>query len=211
MTKTRNRYMQYSIALLMSIAFFSCALPFFSPDVDESQTIDYDSQDDGWVQFRTNANEYLNCSFTYLIPIGDSSTTYEVSLKKMSGYAYGDFGIVYRASDADNCCIVAIDTMGKYSVKRKIESLLYDIIPWTVSENLISGYDTENKITVASLTDDPSYFTISINGVVEETIEDTSYHTSSPGRNGFFVYVAGESNEAFPGVPVDVRFKLATP
>lgn len=205
--KIINRYIQCSIALLISCAFFSCTLPFFNHDDDSSQTIDYESQDDGWVLFRTNANEYLNCSFIYLIPNSDSSTTYEVSLVKKSGYAYGDFGIVYRASDTDNCYMVNIDTMGNYSVKRKSGGIIYEITPWTASDNLRSGYDTQNTITVTSLTETPSRFTIAINGVIEQTMYDANYDSASPGVNGFFVFVAGESNEAFPGIPVDVRFK----
>ena len=159
----------------------------------------------GFTIFTTNDPNYYNYSF-YLIldeSYQQKMTSFEAKVKKLSGYEWGSFGIIFCFENDDNFYVLLIDVKGWYSVFELKDGVWKEVIPWEWTEHLIGGYDIINSIKVA-YSESANIFTIFLNGKIVNTFEGNSL---TRGYTGYIVYVGGPHEENFPTTPVDIWFK----
>ncbi len=173
------------------------------------QTIKWQLDGNGFVQFFTNDSQYYNYSFwdTYTQTNESQMTTVTATVKKQSGSSSSGYGIIFCSQDSNNFYRLLITTTGHYCVYAKVGGTYSAIIPWTSvpSSHLNNGVGVENEISVTQQT--LNNFTVYFNGNLETTFSNTSF---SGGKAGFCASVS-PTTENFPYVPEDVRFKLSSP
>jgi len=201
---------------LVSAAFtllISCGQSGNSPIIVNNtpsiQTVNWQLDGSGFVQFLTNDSQYYNYNFwnTYTQTNESQMTTVTATVKKQSGSLSSGYGILFCYQDNNNFYRLLITTGGYYSVYVKVGGTYSAIIPWTStpSLHLNGGVGVENEISVTqqSLND----FSIYFNGTFETTFSNANF---SGGRAGFSVSVS-PTTENFPYTPEDVRFKMSSP
>lgn len=203
---------KYSYLLFLILIFpciNSCDNPTLPDDIDSEASFTEEIEiveevEIPVVRFEANDSASLGSGVWYIEEdsMQDPFETLEISIKKESGYNYGQYGVVFCYQDDYNYYLFTIDSMGGYKFERKINGYLYDIIPYATTENLSTGYDVNNMILIERNTADG--FIIKINGTQTNSIVDYSYFL---GQSGYFVYVASENHERFPEVPVVVVFE----
>jgi len=190
------------VAACASVLVSACTPPVY-------HTIEWEPDGFGFVQFSTDDPQYLDTR--QYLPLTEESqspmTTVTATVKKMSGYSKAGFGIVYCYQDENNFYLLEITTEGKFKVRKKVGGTDTDLIPWTTSTYLTSGFGVENDIGV---TQDPvGTFSVTLNGTADvATFDDPSF---TGGLAGPFVRIRSGAYEKFPGVPVDCRFKILEP
>ena len=125
----------------------------------------------------------------------------EISLKKESGYDYGQYGIIFCYQDDLNFYLLTIDVRGGFAFQKVIGGTPVNIIAYSESGDLTAGYDVFNAVKVQRSAN--GKFDIYFNGTLSASMVDCTYHS---GTSGYFVYVASESKEVFPSAPVAVVF-----
>ena len=195
------------ILLLITIqALISCSGKTEIITIIEIITIMWEEDENGYLQFCTNDPNYYNYYFYAwdTESFKDPMTVVVGEIKKISGYEYGGYGMLFCFQDENNFYLVLIDTMGYYTIWERNNGDWIEHIPWEYSSYLKKGYNIINKLNI-EYNHDHNSFTISFNDVTQTTIYDSSF---SGGCLGGFVEVYGEKEENFPDTPVDVRFKL---
>ena len=174
------------------------------------QTIQWQLDGNGFVQFLTNDAQYYDYIFwsTYTQTNESLMSTVTATVKKQSGSLYSGYGIVFCYQDNNNFYRLFIDAAGQYSIYSKVGGNYSAIIPWTTtpSAHLNSGVGVENEISV--IQQSPNNFSVNFNGTQETTFSDGNF---SGGRAGFCAYVAKQSEENFPNTPEDIRYKFSSP
>jgi hypothetical protein len=142
-----------------------------SPNV-QAPTWQLDGQ--GFYQFITNDPRYYGNGF-WVYFNQDEEPMYAViaTIKKESGSAEGDYGIIFCYKDNSNFYVLLIDTTGRYLIGKNVNGSHTFIISPTVSANLFSGYGVENVVNVYRT--GPGTFAIYFNGIQETTFNDSSF------------------------------------
>ncbi len=173
------------------------------------QTIAWQLDGNGFVQYYTNDAQYLGYGFFHAYAQTDESqmSTVTATVKKQSGSLSSGYGIVFCYKDSNNFYRLLITTTGHYCVHAKTGGTYSTIIPWTAtpSLHLNVGTGVENEISVTEQT--LNHFTVYFNGMFETTFSDANF---SGGSAGFYLGVS-PTTENFPYIPEDVRFKLSSP
>jgi len=164
--------------------------------------IEFELEQDGFKRFSTNDPREYDSSWWRLYGNGYDNT-YEIDCKKMNGaYNYG-YGMLFGASntDARRYYLLLITTDGDYSIG-KFSNDKYTIIKdWAKSEKLNTGYNTINTLKVVK---NGTTFTVYLNGSQVHQFTDTEI---SGDRFGYGVSIGSKNDEAFPDMPLDVRFR----
>ena len=138
------------------------------------------------------------------------TTVAEVQLNKVMGYTVAGYGIVFAYQDSDNYYKLLTTVEGRYMVYKVEGGTSSPILDWDDATHLETGWDKLNTIKIQHDSGTPARtFEIYFNGVLEEDFTVDPYF--SDGSIGYYVSVAGASQEYFPYYPVDVRFKLLQP
>jgi len=172
------------------------------------QTIRWEQDGSGFIQFYTNDSENLSYTFWSAHELGQdlSAGPVEITVKKNSGDPSYGFGMIFDYIDEDNFGRVLITRSGAYQVARK-ENGTFTYPQNFASSNAVrtsSGAENVIRVTDVSSTDE---ITVTINGT--EVFNDV-YGTLLGGtRVGGIAGVSDQ--EQFPEVPVDVRYKLNEP
>lgn len=196
--------------LLMSVCL-ATACGAFDDDV---QTVQWQLDGNGYVQFLTNDPLWYGYSYwrTYTQSFEPTMTTVTAAVKKQAGSYYTGFGIVFCYQDDDNYYLLLIDAASHYTVLARAEGAWRKILPWSLSPtmNLKSGLGVENVVSVTQ--DSPSHFSISFNGSFNGSVE-TSFVDSafSGGTAGFYVSIGAKEAENFPQTREDVRLRMIAP
>jgi hypothetical protein len=174
-------------------------------------TIEFKTDNEGFIQLATN--DPVNCGYA-LFGIESEEpanpNVYELDCKKISGYEEEGYGMLFEASpnNDDKFYAVVITADGYYSIFKSTGSEFEDETPitedpeWKTSSAINKGYNQLNNIKVVKA---ESMYTVYLNGTQVEQFTDTDDF----GNNiGVYVAVGDEAGEAFPEIPVDVRFKL---
>jgi hypothetical protein len=156
-------------------------------------------------QFSTNDRN--NCSSFFLYPAAPMTTEAEVDVKKITGYAYAGYGIIFCYQDPDNYYKLLIHVDGKYRVSEVKSGVSRLIVDWSSSILLNTGWETINTLRVEH--DGAGTFDIYFNGTRERDFSVNPYFSN--GSVGYYVAVEHPSFEYFPYYPVDVRFKKQLP
>jgi hypothetical protein len=162
----------------------------------------------GSMQFITSDPQYYNYGYWYSLS-GSNQTqmsTVTATVKKQSGSAGSGYGIIFCYQDTNNFYRLLIETTGHYIVSAKVGGVYTTLITWATSANLNHGYGVENVLSVVQTS--PYVFSIRFNGVQAATFADYNF---SGGRAGFYAFIHDQTDEYFPGLPVDIRFKLNSP
>jgi len=133
-------------------------------------------------------------------------STVTAIIKKHSGSQTGEYGIVFCYQDTNNFYSILIDTRGNYLIREKVAGTYNTIIPKTTSGSLNIGYDITNEISVVQQS--LHTFTVYFNGIQAISFSDSHF---TGGRAGFYAIVHDQTDEYFPGLPVDIRFKMNAP
>jgi YVTN family beta-propeller protein len=185
------------ITLAVSIGFSGCSIPV--------KSIFWEEDNDGFIQFRTNESDYYYYYFytwyeeSYQPILGEIET----KVKKVSGYEWGGFGIVFCLQDEYNFYLLLIDIKGWYTIYELNGGSWMEHVAWTESDMLNKGFGKINTLKIEH-DDSSNLFTVSFNGTYVNSFYDSSFNG---GYSGYFVEIRGEGEEHFPDTPVDVRFK----
>lgn len=135
-------------------------------------------------------------------------TTVTATVKKMSGSINYGYGIVFCFKDSNNFYRLLINEAGYYSLYALVGGNSSAVIPWstTPSANLTNGFGVDNVISVTQQS--PGNFSLNFNGNQETLFSDSNF---IGGTSGFAASIDVQSNENFPNIPVDVRFKFSLP
>ena len=155
-----------------------------------------------WFKFYSNDPADYQRAFSYLIDGShqDSFSSSEIIVKKNSGYKYSDYGMVFCASDGSYLALV-IDTQQCYKVFKSVNGNITQLIDWTNSDILLSGYGTQNTLKVEQSSN--GNFDIYLNGSLVNSFIETELVS---GSYGFFVYIASENYENLDESPVEVLY-----
>lgn len=185
------------LILILLIINAGCTIPV--------KSIFWEEGSDGFIQFRTNDSDYYDYNFYtwYEESYQQILDVVEIKVKKISGYEWGGFGIVFCLQDDYNFYLLLIDIKGWYTIYEANDSSWIQDVAWTESDMLNKGFSKINTLKVEH-DDSSDIFTISINGSYVNSFYDSSF---DGGYSGFFVEIWGKDQEDFPDTPVDVRFK----
>lgn len=178
--------------------------------VTATRTVAWQSDGRGNVAFSTNDPQYYSSGiWAYLNQSYQTQmSTVTADLEKVSGAPGAGFGIIFCYQDSNNFYRVLIDAYGHYTVATKVAGTYTTLVPWgpPYGARLNSGNGVQNEISVTETS--PHNFTVSFNGVQETQFSDANF---TGGKAGFYAAVSTSSNENFPGVSEDIRFKMLAP
>ncbi len=206
-----NRIYSFGLVSAVFMLLVSCGQSSNNSSTSTSiQTIQWQLDGNGFVQFSTNDPQYYNYIFwnTYTQTYESLMSTVTATVEKQSGSLYAGYGIVFCYQDNNNFYRLLIDAAGQYSVYSKVGGTYSAIIPWTTtpSLHLNSGIGVENEISV--IQQSPNNFSVNFNGTQETTFSDNNF---SGGKAGFCASIYDQTHENFPYTPEDIRFKLSSP
>ena len=167
---------------------------------------------DGWRRFYTNDPDYYNYSFYYYYDLTDGLFPIVVETQKISGHDYHAYGVIFCYQSDSSMYRVWIDTDGWYRISSR-DSLGDDaeIVGWTQdTTNINTGYGITNTIEISYI--DPDY-TLTINGANITSFDKAAggYLDLTGGKSGFYASIGDATDEDFPNVPVDIRYKMTAP
>ncbi len=195
-----------AIAICLSGLFTGCPEESIVPELE---TIEWESDGDGFIQFSTNDPQWHNYWFTVIYnQVIPTFTTLTAELKRVSGYYYALYGINFCSQDFDNYYELIIDIDGGFSVYKQINSSWIPLINWTYSLDLIKGYNQINKIKIDR--DGSGNFSITFNDAIapSATFTDTSF----PGGSlGMVCNIDTENNEDFPTISNNTKYRFLEP
>lgn len=165
--------------------------------------IQWQDDDNGFLQFYTNDQNYYNYYFVHCYDNTENLTSYTMELKKVSGYRNMGYGIVYSYADINNFNCILIDTYGAYSVWTVSKGTWTKYQDWDNPALLKTGFNVVNTITIG---DDTSTFS---NLIFNGSRAWCSIPRPS-GKYGFIAFIGDSSLENFPNTPEDMRFKNDT-
>jgi PKD repeat protein len=185
------------ITMTVLIGISGCTVPV--------KSILWEEDNSGFIQFYTNDSIYYNTYFYvwYENLYQPVMEVVETKVKKVSGFSWGGYGIIFCLQDKYNFYLLLIDTHGYYTVYEMNEGSWIEKIRWAYSSNLKQGFGKINSLKVAH-NNNSSNFSISFNGLYTGSFYDSSF---SGGYSGYFVEVWGNDEENFPDTPEDVRFR----
>jgi hypothetical protein len=189
-------------AVLATLLLFSCGP---GPTI---QTIEWEPDGDGFVQYSTNDKQYLD-TVHYMPLVAENEnpmTTVTATVKKVSGSSVMGFGIIYCYQDENNYYRLLITTDGHYAVAKMVGGTYTALVSWASSASLNTGMGVTNDIGV---TQNPLHtFTVTFNTQTITSFADASF---TGGLAGPCIGIGSSSNESFPSVPEDARFKMTAP
>ena len=173
-------------------------------------TVEFQETVGEFIRYATNDTDKYTRNYIHVVSGSDQNpfTQTEVELKKDSGHASGDFGVVFAYQDDGNYHLLSIDTQGNYSLKSMRYGVLQTIQDWDedTETSLNTGYGQLNRLRIAKASL-PNTYEVYFN-------DDQNYqtrfvtHSALEGAVGFFVYIGSVQAENFPSQPVDVSFRL---
>ena len=186
-----------ALSILSLILIIGCVIP-----ISDLSSGFGEADDPGWFKFFSNDPVDYQRAFSYLIDgsYQDAFVSSEIIVKKNSGYEYSDYGMVFCAS-GDSYLALVIDTQKSYRVFKSVNGTITQLIDWTYSDALLSGYGTQNNLRVEQSTS--GNFDIYLNTTFTASFNETGLIY---GSNGFFVYVASENYENLDIDPVEVLY-----
>ena len=188
--------------LPLLLLIIACMNP--SSGGDNIETIWWEEDSDGFVQFCTNDSGYLNRSMgTWSENYLSVLDTCEIDTYKVSGNRWGGFGMMFCVQDFDNFYGLLIDIEGYFMIFKIEYGSFRMISDWTFSPLLNLGYNSINRLTVQFHHENSTY-DVSFNGIPETTFQDETFHG---GYYGYFLDILSSEYENFPAEPLDIRFK----
>lgn len=177
-------------------------------------TIQWVEDSSGYYQLYTNDPAKYGVFFTDVFTGWSlaSGSNLTVSVKKLSGDASQDYGLIFYYVDSLNYYYFSVDTLGYYKIWLCLDGDWSVVQEWTSAGSLLTGYNQINSLKDHYWYDSGQLryeHELSINSTIVYTIYDPSY--SMVGKTGFAVQVGSSSDESFPASPVDVRFKMTSP
>ena len=192
------------LLLLLCLSFSACNIP--TAEIPGVTSILWEDDSEGFLQFYTNDSHY--CEHLFVVwkqPAVDPMQSIDIDVKKISGHAWGGYGIIFCVQDASNYYLLGITTTGYYSIGKLYNGTWYEIEGWLYTHLLNKGFGAVNKVHI-SYENSTYTFTVKFNDDFVTSFVDTSF---SGGSHGSYVEVLQEEYEHFPYCPVDVRFKSA--
>lgn len=194
------------IICLILIMFIACSPQEECP----VETIKWQKDGKGFIQFYTTdlyqAGIHIQC-YNPEATLDTNEKRVETIVKKLFGADNRGYGIAFCYNNGDYYQ-VAITTEGDYQISKSVSGNRSAIINWESSSNIITGFNKKNEIEVQwDSTND--IYAVFFNNNLEATF-DGNDNVPSLGRSGFYVHVSA-TEENFPCIPVDVRFKQNRP
>ena len=168
------------------------------------------SEVDSWIRFQTNNSNYAGFFFWEHYSSTAGQMPIQAEIKRMSGYEGTPNGLIFAHQGDGSYYAVMLSTFGSYRIGGYDGTDLVVETDWITSADVNTGYDVANQISVSY--SDPDY-TISINGSPVYTLNRTTNSMSlnlTGGEAGFLVSIS-KTNENFPRVPVEARFRITSP
>ena len=198
-------------ALSAVIFLFSCSA---RPDETkiEIKTIQYEPDGDNFLKFYCNDRQYHGWAYWHYWPgtnLNQSGTIIEAQMKKISGCRNCGYGVVFchtNHNDTNYCyyrVLVTVD--GWYTMQIITNDAWAPLIDWTSNSAIAQGYNQINTIKVSNNYSAGRYC-LYINGIYAGYTACTNLTGGSD--CGIITFVGSESEENFPNVPVDCRFKI---
>jgi hypothetical protein len=173
-----------------------------------AETIEWQDDGNGWLQFSTNdptykdSGNFVHIQSSYQSPTG----IVEVRTQKVSGGDATVWGVIWNYQDANNFFLVLISADGWFREYLKWDGVYNEGNNWSQWPYINQGLDAVNVIRI-----DGSTGRIYINNMVNFA-GSFSVPGDFPGGNageaGFYVLVG---DDPIWGNPVDIRFQMASP
>ncbi len=125
-------------------------------------------------------------------------------LRKVSGYSGAGFGCLFCYVDRNNNYGLFVTANGGYRITKNVEGTVSAIVDWTGSAYLNTEPGETNKIAISQPS--PGVLSFQFNDQPAITCSDSAFTAG-----GLCFYGAVSTNEDFPSVPLDIRFKLVSP
>ena len=135
-----------------------------------------------------------------------NTATIEVELTRISGNENKGQGVVFCYQNADNFYAVLIVNNQKYIILKKIIGFYFVIREWTYCADLNPGYNALNTINI-DFNHIAHTIDVSFNG--QPSLPQVTDFSFTEGKVGFYAGI--HSEESFPGIPVDLRFRMNQP
>ncbi len=202
----RKNHILPCVLVLLSLCLAACPPSDTGPVI---QTIEWEEDGQGFVQFSTNDAENYEYMFWNRHDVGSSPGQIDVTMKKVSGSIGGGFGILVGYVDSDNFYLVLISANGGYMVQQISGGTYLTVHDWADSVFINTGLGAVNNIRVdfAAI---PGVCRIFINDMANP-VNSFSYSAPADADAAFVVTVGSSEYENFPAEPVDVRFKMTAP
>jgi hypothetical protein len=167
--------------------------------------IEWVQDSNGFIQFSTNDPKDLGGSYWNIYQNSSSDpNVYEIEVKKVSGYLGGGYGMLFGFVDNNNYYRLLITNNGNYSTAKRVNGTVTVFQSFVRSTYLTAGPNETNTLKVVYTPANDKY-TVYLNDHNVTSFTDTSITGGT--RIGFYVSISSQTNENFPGTPVDVWFR----
>ena len=198
----------FILGILVVLFFTAC--PTEPKDLPVN-TIRWQSDGSGFTQFYTNDPQYYDYGFWAHFVDHSENETFEIELKRISGYNHVGYGMIFGADNASTTrhYVFLITNTGYYYIYSRDNSTYKDITtqengnPWIYNPSLINAGN--NQINKLKVTRNGNEYTAYINNT--EVIKFTDATVTGGNRYGPYAGVGLAANEDFPNTPVDLRFR----
>ena len=181
-------------------------------EVLPTETIYWEPDGQGYLQFYTNDPAYLETICFYRVPgsYKDPVMNIDIDVKKVSGNKFVPSGFVYKCSpDYQSFTGIVFDTTGYCSTQFSRFNGEWQGLAWHQESTLNTGLGEVNNIKIVRHGDpDDHWFDFIFNDKSHIALESTKY---GPGDCAFVVFIGSSDDEDFPNKPVDVRFRMRKP
>jgi hypothetical protein len=164
-------------------------------------TTEWEYDENWFIQYSTNDPQKYDWSYWHFDMNINDQNTYEIECKRMNGARNVRYGMVFGASDTNKYYLLGITIQGQYNLWKNIDQNWTMIKDWAYSEKLNTGYNIINNLKAVK---NGTTFTVYLNGSRVHQFTDTQINGNGL---GYFVNIGSKNDEAFPNMPVDVRFR----
>jgi hypothetical protein len=213
----RALYLIFAAVILFFVSACSGGKDDNSPAVPTVQTISWQTDTDGFLQYSTNDSTLYNThKFHTNNTIQSTMSSVEAQVKRISGSTVAGFGIAFCYQNGSDSYGIVINTQGQYLIIKVVAGVstyyaggLWSATqpsPWPTSSHLNTGLGSINVIKVVNM--GSGNFNVYFNGSYETSFTDTTF---TGGDSGYGLFISDAAHENFPSTPSDVRFKQIAP
>jgi hypothetical protein len=127
---------------------------------------------------------------------------------KVSGPLTQGMGIRFCAVDSNNFYELLVAPNGQFLFQKYKAGAWSTILGWKANAAIKTGLNQANVVDISQPSTGNFQFTFNGDMTKVETSSDSSF---TSGMIYFYATVGSSSNETFPSIPEDLRFKLTKP
>jgi len=187
------------IACFFVLFSFCIITGFTDPEI---KTIQFQRDENGYIQFFTNDVSLYNYGFTGYSEEIISSGVFELEIVLNSGSEYVGRGMIFGAENEHKWYAILIETRGSYTIIKNINGQLTELAKGSTNQ-ITRGLGNSNIVKAVRRGRNIEIF-INNNRRPIYTIRNIEFEGD---KMGYFVMVGDSEFESFPQIPLDIRFR----